>query len=677
MRVYELAKELGLSSKKFRTILEEEFSLDYKSHMSAMEDDEIDLIREYFDEIEKEKKKEKEKTKKPEKAKQGKTKEKKKSQKKEQASKKETEDHLEEIIEIPSEITVSDFAKAIKKNSMDIIGELIKLGVMAGLNESITFETASLVAEKFGVLITEPEESDGDELFDKLDYEDKEEDLQIRPPVVTVMGHVDHGKTSLLDAIRKTNVTRGEAGGITQHIGASTVRSDGKLITFLDTPGHEAFTQMRARGSKVTDIAILVVAADDGVMPQTVEAINHAKAAGVSIVIAINKMDKYEADPNRVMQELAEHGLVAEEWGGDTIMIPVSAKTGEGIEELLQMVLMIAELKELKANPSRNAVGIVIEAQLETGRGAAASILVQKGTLKDTDYVVSGQVYGHIRAMFDSRGKKLKKAGPSMPVKIIGLSDLPEAGDKIYAVTEEKIARIYAEKAQERARKLRLNKTTHVSLDDLHMKISEEGLKELNIIVKTDVKGTIDALAGSIEKLSNEEVKVNIIHGAVGGISESDVMLAIASNAIIIGFNVRPNQGAIAQAQRESIDIRTYRVIYEAIEDIEKAIKGMLAPVYQEEVLGRAEVRDTFKVPNAMVAGIYVTSGKIVRKAKARLLRNDIVIFEGNIASLKRFKDDAKEIKQNFEGGLGLENYNDIKVGDQIECFHEVETSQE
>lgn len=435
---------------------------------------------------------------------------------------------------------------------------------------------------------------------------------------------------------------------------------------------------MRSRGAQTTDIVILVVAADDGVMPQTIEAINHSKAAGVPIVVAINKMDRPGADPNRVMTELAEQGLVPEEWGGDVIMIPISAKTHQGIEDLLQMVIMVAEMEELKANPKRPAIGVVLESQIERGRGATASVLVQTGTLYDKDYVVSGQVSGHIRAMFDSHGKKVHKAGPSVPVKITGLSDLPEAGDAIYAVSNEKAARSFAEKVAQRNRDERLNKTTHISLDDLHMQISEDGLKELNLIVKTDVKGTIDALAGSLAKLSNDEVKVNIIHGAVGGISESDVMLATASNAIIIGFNVRPNQGAIRQAERDEIDIRTYRVIYDAIEDIEQAIKGMLSPTIKEEVLGRCEVRDTFKVPNAgTVAGIYVTSGKIVRNAGVRLLRNDVVIHEGTISSLRRFKDDVKEIASGFEGGLGIDRYNDVKVGDSIECFHEVEVPVE
>lgn len=726
MRVYELAKELGKQTTAFRELLEKDLDLTFPSHMSALKESDVKLIREYFA-GETNKKSDKKETNKKEKQKVNKTekhhsrneeqedkgghkphmdkkkkekqhvppniveasaeeeretpkrgKKKKPQKKQDKPVEKAPEDDLDSIIEIPAEITVGDFAKAIHKNSMDVITELIKMGIMAGLNESITFDTASTVAEKFGVLITEPEESNEDEIFESLNFDDDPKDLASRPPVVTVMGHVDHGKTSLLDAIRETAVTRGEAGGITQHIGASVAIVDGQPITFIDTPGHEAFTQMRSRGAQTTDIVILVVAADDGVMPQTIEAINHSKAAGVPIVVAINKMDRPGADPNRVMTELAEQGLVPEEWGGDVIMIPISAKTHQGIEDLLQMVIMVAEMEELKANPKRPAIGVVLESQIERGRGATASVLVQTGTLYDKDYVVSGQVSGHIRAMFDSHGKKVHKAGPSVPVKITGLSDLPEAGDAIYAVSNEKAARSFAEKVAQRNRDERLNKTTHISLDDLHMQISEDGLKELNLIVKTDVKGTIDALAGSLAKLSNDEVKVNIIHGAVGGISESDVMLATASNAIIIGFNVRPNQGAIRQAERDEIDIRTYRVIYDAIEDIEQAIKGMLSPTIKEEVLGRCEVRDTFKVPNAgTVAGIYVTSGKIVRNAGVRLLRNDVVIHEGTISSLRRFKDDVKEIASGFEGGLGIDRYNDVKVGDSIECFHEVEVPVE
>lgn len=599
-------------------------------------------------------------------------KEKKKEKKilKELAAQKETPD----IIELPAEITVGDFARLINQSSTAVMMELIKMGVMASLNEAIGYETAEKVAETFGVLVMEPENTDPQTMFESLDFEDQEKDLKVRPPVVTVMGHVDHGKTSLLDAIRETHVTSGEAGGITQHIGASTAYVDGKKITFLDTPGHEAFTQMRMRGAQSTDIAILVVAADDGVMPQTVEAINHAKAAKVPIIIAINKMDKYEADPNRVMQELTEYGLVAEEWGGDTIMIPVSAKQKTGIDELLTMVLMVAEMEELKANPNRRAVGIVIEAQLDKGRGPTATVLVQKGTLHDSDYVVSGSTSGHIRAMFDSTGKKIKKVGPSMPALILGLSEVPEAGDMIYVVENEKIAREFAQKAQDKQRQEQLNKTSRVSLDDLHSQIEGGELKELNIIVKTDVKGTIDAVRNSLEKLSNDEVKVNVIHGAVGGITESDVLLANASNGLIIGFNVRPNQGAVEQAKNDGIDIRTYRVIYEAIEDVKQAIQGMLSPKFKEEILGRAQVRDTFRLPNgSTIAGVYVTNGKLARNAQVRLLRDDIVIHEGKIDSLRRFKDDVRELATGYEGGVGIENYNDIKLQDVIECFHMVE----
>lgn len=779
MRVYELARELGVPTKALRQLMKKQFGLTYPSHMSGIDDEDVKRIREYYSKREEKlsdnktdkdlspsKKKEegknrgKSRTKEPEesahssprknketkskksapshshsqkkskkqrkseddedqmrnkkhydrkdrrrnnrqndddqerdytaKAKKSNHKKNKKKNKKNnkvqntkqenknQPKKEEVEDDFDAIVEIPKEITVGDFAKAIHKNAMDVISVLIKLGIMAGLNESITFETAEKVAEHFGVLIMEPEKKDSDEIFDRLDYEDDPKDLKGRPPVVTVMGHVDHGKTSLLDRIRETAVTRGEAGGITQHIGASLAKVNGKTITFIDTPGHKAFTEMRARGAQITDIVILVVAADDGVMPQTVEAINHAKAAKVPIVVAINKMDRYEANPERVMQELMEYGLVPEKYGGDTITVPISAKTGEGVEELLTNVLILAEVLELKANPDRPAVGIVIESQLEKGMGPTASLVVKKGTLHSDDYVVSGSVSGHIRVMFDAFGKQIKKAGPSTPVKITGLTDLPEAGQKIYAVKDEKVARDFAARASERDREQKLNSTTHVSLDDLHMKISEGGLKELNLIVKTDVQGTIDALANSLKKLGNEEVKVNIIHAAVGGISESDVMLAEASDAIIIGFNVRPNQGALSQAKRSNIDIRTYRVIYEAIEDINNAITGMLEPVIKEEVLGRADVKDTFKVPNVgTVAGIYVKSGKMLRSANVRLIRNNIVVHEGPISSLKHFKDDVREVAKGFEGGLGIENYNDIKVGDELECYHEVEVKPE
>lgn len=577
-------------------------------------------------------------------------------------------------IEIPEVINVGQFAEKIDESANAIIGKLIQLGIMAGLNDPIDFEQAELIAIDFGKEISlEQEYSATEEQAMELDYEDKESDLITRAPVVSVMGHVDHGKTSILDRIRDSHVTRGEAGGITQHIGAYCVNLDAGAITFLDTPGHEAFTEMRMRGAQSTDIAILVVAADDGVMPQTVEAINHAKAANIPIVVAVNKCDKEEADPNRVKQELMEYGLVSEDWGGDTITVNVSAKTGQGIDELLEMVLLVAEMKELKANPNRNAVGLIIEAQLDKARGPVATVLVQKGTLHEGDYVLTGSSSGRIRAMFDSKGEQIKEAGPSIPVQILGLSDVAEAGDKLFAVEDEKIARSYAAKASEQKREERLM-AKGASLEELSGEATEGKLKDLNIIVKTDVKGTVDAVSQSLIKLSNDEVKVTVVAGAVGGITESDVLLAQASNAIIIGFNVRPTQGAIERAKDNNIEIRTYSVIYEAIEDVEKAIKGMLDPEFSEEILGRAEVRDTFKVPSVgTIAGVMVTNGTIPRRAKIRLLRDNVVIFDGDISSMKRFKDDAKELASGYEGGIGLNRFNDIKVGDEMEAYEIVE----
>ena len=584
----------------------------------------------------------------------------------------------ESRIEIPETVNVKTFADRLGESPNSVIGKLIGLGIMAGLNDQIDFDTANLVAMDFGKEIFPEVEYDAleEQSFD-LDYEDKEEDLVSRPPVVSVMGHVDHGKTSILDAIRNTSVTRGEAGGITQHIGAYTVDINGKTISFLDTPGHEAFTEMRMRGAQSTDIAILVVAADDGVMPQTIEAINHAKAAGIPIVVAINKIDKETADQNRVKQGLMEHGLVPEEWGGDTIMVPVSAHTEEGISDLLEMVLLVAEMKELKANPKRDAVGIIIEAQLDKARGPVATVLVQKGTLHAGDYVVTGSASGRIRAMFNSKGKSIKEAGPSIPAQILGLSDVAEAGDKIYAVSDEKIAREYAERAKEFKREEHLKAKANTNLEDMYADIQEGELKELNIIVKTDVKGTVDAVTQSLIKLSNEEVKVSVIAGAVGGITESDVLLAQASNAVIIGFNVRPTQGALEKAKDNNVEIRTYSVIYEAIEDVSKAITGMLDPEFKENVLGRAEVRDTFRIPGAgTVAGVMVTSGVITRKSKIRLLRDNIVVFDGEISSMKRFKDDASKLQNGYEGGIGLERFNDVKVGDVMEAYELVETER-
>lgn len=581
-------------------------------------------------------------------------------------------------IRIPESITVKDFAELLGVGSGQVISKLITLGIMASINQEIDFDCATLIADEFGktVVLETPEITEENEIL-SLDYEDKEDDLKTRPPVVTVMGHVDHGKTSLLDYIRKSKVTSQEAGGITQHIGAYTVNVNDNKIVFLDTPGHEAFTAMRSRGAKVTDISILVVAADDGVMPQTIEAINHSKDAGVPIIVAINKMDKEGANPDKVKTELADNGLIPEDWGGDVITMPVSARTGDGIDDLLEMVLMVAEVEELKANPDRMAIGTVIEAQLDKGRGPVATILVQKGTLNSGDMVISGTSTGRIRAMFDDKGKKIKKAGPSTPVVILGLSEVPDAGSFIYAVKDEKTARGYAQRIINVQKENMISAGSKVSLDDLFNKIQDGNLKEIKIIVKTDVKGTIDAVKGSLEKLSNDEVKVNIIHGGVGAINESDVMLASASNALIIGFNVRPSQGAIDLSRHENVDIRTYRVIYDAIEDIKLAVKGMLAPTYVEEVIGRAEVRATFKVPNiGTVAGVYVLNGKVTRNAKVRLLRDGIILHEGEISSLKRFKDDAKELLTGYEGGLGIANYNDVKESDIIEAYIDKEVER-
>ena len=655
IRVYELAQELKMTSKELIEKINE-LGIEITSHMSTIEGNDAKMILEIFEEEIKEKIKNNKKEKVEEK----------------ENMKKEKQEHVEDknnIIEIGESIVVRDFAEKLKMTSTELITKLIGLGIMANQNQTIDFDTAAIVGEELGfdvVMLESKEEKDD---FD-LDFEDEPKDLKPRPPVVTVMGHVDHGKTSLLDAIRKTHVTKQEAGGITQHIGASIVNINGEKIVFLDTPGHEAFTSMRARGAQVTDLAILVVAADDGVMPQTVEAINHAKAAKVPIIVAVNKIDRPNANVDRVMQELTEYGLVPEEWGGDTIIVPVSALRKEGIDELLEMILLLAAIQELKANPNRRAVGTVIEAQLDKGKGAVATILVQKGTLRVGDMVVCGSASGRVRAMFDDKGKNIKKAGPSIPVAILGLSEVPHSGEILYAVEDEKTARYYAEKKKESIREEQLKATQKVSLDDLFDQIQLGEVKELNIIIKTDVRGTIDAIAQSLQKLEHEEVKVNIIHGGVGGITETDIMLASASNAIIIGFNVRPTLNALDIAKEENVDVRTYRVIYDAIEDIKSAINGMLDPEYKEEIIGRAEVRATFKVPNAgTVAGIYVQDGKITRNSMVRLLRNDIVIFEGKISSLKRFKDDVREVVAGYEGGLGLENYNDIKEGDIIEAY--------
>ena len=567
-------------------------------------------------------------------------------------------------------ITVRDLTERIGKPAGEIIKKLMLLGIMATINQELDYDTASLVASEFGVTLEMKLDKTAEDALSAENVEDAEEDLITRPPVVTIMGHVDHGKTSLLDYIRKTKVTAGEAGGITQHIGAYTASVDGRQITFLDTPGHEAFTAMRARGTQATDIAILVVAADDGVMPQTVESINHAKAAKCPVIVAINKIDKPAADPDAVKQELTRYELVPEEWGGDTIMVPVSAKTGEGVDELLENVLLLADVLELKANPDRKARGVIIEAKLDHSRGAVATALVQNGTLHVGDMVVAGNAYGRVRAMISSRGDRVKTALPSTPVEIIGFGGVPEAGDEFMAVADEKLARQVVEERAAKARASMVKNSSASTLEELYSKLEEGEVKDLNIIIKADVQGSVEAVKQSLEKLSNKEVRVRTIHSGVGAVTENDVMLAGIDGAIIIGFNVRPDAKAREAANRDGIDIRYYRVIYQAIEDIEKAMKGLLAPEFRENVLGHAEVRNVFKITNVgIVAGSYVTDGLIQRNAQVRLLRDNIVVYEGKLTSLQRFKDAVKEVKEGYECGVCLENYTDIKEGDVIECF--------
>lgn len=572
-------------------------------------------------------------------------------------------------ITVPEEITVGELAALLKMTAAEVIKKLFALGMMATVNEVIDYDTAEIVATELGAKVEkEVVVTIEERIID--DTVDAEEDLQPRDPVVVVMGHVDHGKTSLLDAIRNTSVTSTEAGGITQHIGAYRVQTPEGKITFLDTPGHAAFTSMRARGAMATDIAILVVAADDGIMPQTIEAINHAKAANVSIIVAINKMDKPDASPDKIMQQLTEHDLVPEEWGGDVICIPVSAKTHQGIDKVLESINLVAEMLELKANPNRAAKGIVIEAKLDKGRGPVATVLVQNGTLKTGDTIVAGTSVGRVRVMTNENGKVLDSAGPSVPVEIMGLAEVPQAGDTFDAVSDERLARELVEQRKREAKEEEFKQYQKVTLDNLFSSISQGDMKELNIIVKADVQGSVEAVKQNVEKLSNDEVKVKVIHGSVGAINESDVMLANASNAIIVGFNVRPDPVAAEIAERDGVDMRMYRVIYDCIEELEAAIKGMLAPKFREVVLGRAEVRNVFKLSSAgMIAGSYVLDGKITRNSQIRVVRDGIVIFEDAIASLKRFKEDAKEVASGYECGVGLEKFNDIKEGDILEAF--------
>ena len=563
---------------------------------------------------------------------------------------------------------VGQLASKLHVTAGEVVKKLMLMGMMVTVNQTVDFDTAALVADEFGISATpEVVVSIEERLFDET--EDTEEQLMERAPVVCVMGHVDHGKTSILDAIRNTNVTAGEAGGITQHIGAYRVKANGRDMTFLDTPGHAAFTAMRARGAMATDIAILVVAADDGVMPQTVEAINHAKAAGIDIVVAINKMDKPTANPDAIKQELTKYGLVPEEWGGDVMCVPVSALTGKGIDDLLESVLLIADVKELKANPNRRAKGIVIEAKLDKGRGPVATVLVQNGTLRSGDIIIAGTAVGHVRSMTDHMGRTLKEAAPSVPVEITGLSEVPSAGDEFQAVADERMARTLADQRRDKAKEDVFKANARANLNDLFAQISD-GVKDLNIIVKADVDGSVEAVKASLLKLSNEEVKVRVIHAAAGGITEGDVTFAAASNAIIVGFNVRPDKSALDSAERQNVEVRTYRVIYECLEEIEAAMKGMLAPKFRENLLGHAEVRQTIHVPNVgTIAGSYIQDGKITRQSQIRVVRDGIVIFEDKISSLKRFKDDVREVASGYECGVGLEKFNDIKVGDILEAF--------
>lgn len=673
LRVYELAKELNVSSKDLIEVLMDEFNVEVKNHMSVIEEEDAELIKEllagnegklaeltsktivdeYEDILNKEI---------------GKVKKHKKKRKGDESQDKKMVDV--EVIEIGETITVKDLAEQINKPVNDVIKTLMFLGVMAAMNQEIDFETAKKVAEKYDIeAYVKEEDSTLEEHFEE-DEEIEDENLESRPPIITVMGHVDHGKTSLLDAIRKAKVTDTEAGGITQHIGAYTVDIKGQKLTFLDTPGHEAFTAMRARGAQITDIVILVVAADDGIMPQTVEAINHCKAADVPMIVAINKIDREGANQDRIKQELTEHGLVVEDWGGDVIAVPVSAKQNLNIDTLLEMVVLTAEMLELKANPARKGKGTVIEAKLDKGRGAVASLLVQNGTLHAGDSIIVGSTYGRIRAMFDDAGKKIKSAGPSIPVEVLGLSEVPAAGDRFTVVKDEKTARQMAEARREKERQENFNSAHKVSLEDLYSQIKEGKVKELSVIIKADVQGSIEAIRGSLEKLSTDDVKVRVIHGAVGAITETDITLASASNAIVIGFNVRPENSAVVLAERDGVEVKTYRIIYDAIEDVKSAMIGMLDPEYKEVVLGTAEIRNTFKISNVgTIAGGYVLTGKLTRNADVRLIRDNIVILDSKLASLKRFKDDVKEVNAGYECGFSLEKFNDIKEGDIIEAY--------
>ena len=632
-RVYQIAEEVGMSNKDILAKIKE-LGIEVENEKSELEEDDVELILDLI---------------------------------------KEENSGDSNTITVEGALTVQQLAESLGKPATEVIMKLMKMGTMASLNQEVSFEVASQVASEYGFTLEVggQEENSEEEIEALMEIEeDREEDLKPRPPVVTVMGHVDHGKTSLLDAIRSTHVTNSEAGGITQHIGASEVSINGQKIVFLDTPGHEAFTAMRARGAQVTDIAILVVAADDGVMPQTVEAINHAKAAGVPLIVAINKIDKPSANPDKVKQELSEQGLLVEDWGGDVIAVPVSARQKTGIDTLLEMILLVAEMEELKANPDKRAVGTVVEAELDKGRGPVATVLVQGGTLKVGDPIVCGLASGKVRAMINSKGKRVKTAGPSTAVEILGLSEVPQGGDQFVAVPSDKVARNIAEKRQQIAREEMLKANQRMSLDQFFDQMNEGQVKDLNVIIKADVQGSVQAVKQSFEKLSNDEVGVRVIHGGVGAINESDVTLAAASNAIIIGFNVRPVPSAESLAEKESVDVRSYTIIYKAIEDIQAAMSGMLDPEYRDEDTGKAEIREVYKISGVgTVSGCYVTSGKIYRNGKVRIVRDGIIIHEGEIQALKRFKDDVKEVNNGYECGMSFVNYNDIKVGDIVEAY--------
>ena len=682
IRVYKLADKLNMESKELINILNK-LGVEVSSHMSTVEDETAELVEDMV----KDKNKSEAKTEKEDKSEI--SDEKQQVEEKEIEEKPEIEEESEETEEsdedlepVTEGITIRELSEKLDFPANNIIKTMMQLGIMTNVNYSLDEDEIQILKDELDLKVKITDEievkEDEDSELKLEEIIDRPEDLKPRPPIVTVMGHVDHGKTTLLDVIRKTRVAEGEAGGITQHIGAYQALYNNKKITFIDTPGHEAFTAMRARGAQLTDIVILVVAADDGIMPQTIEAINHAQAAGIPIIVAINKIDKVNAQPDRVKQELTEHGLVPEDWGGNTICVPVSALKGENIDELLEMVTLVSELEELKANPDRVADGIIIESELDRGRGPIATVLVKNGTLKVGDYIIAGSITGRVRALLDEHGERVEKAEPATPVIVLGFNDVPEAGQYLRVMEDERKAKELAEKRKDKRKEERLKKDSKVSLEDLYRNIQEGDIKELNVIIKADVQGSIAALEGSLLNIDSEEVGVNVIHTGVGAINETDVNLASASNAIIIGFNVRPGTNARKAAEKEKVEINTYRVIYKVIEDIKNAMSGLLEPEYKEIVVGRVEVRDTFKVPDVgIIAGAYVKEGEVNRNDYVRLLRNGVVIHEGNISSLKRFENDVREVQEGYECGIGVENYNDIKVGDILEIYRykEIERS--